>query len=317
MGKIAFVFPGQGSQVVGMGKDLRDKFTEIAEIYDLADKILNFPISNLSFEGPTEELKSTANTQAALLLNSYVLLQAMRLLGKDIKADFLAGHSLGEYSALLAAGAFDFETALALVRYRGIAMEAAGRETESGKMAAVLGMDRDLLTDICCEVSTRGEIVQLANLNCPGQIIISGSGPAVDRVSEEAKAKGAKRIIELEVSGPFHSALMSQAQDQLATYMEEVFVKDIEVSVIANVTARPVQTAKEIKELLIKQVTASVLWEDSIDYLLDQGVDTFIEIGPGKVLAGLIKKINRDVRVYNVFDYESVVNLAVDLEKSI
>jgi [acyl-carrier-protein] S-malonyltransferase len=302
MGKIAFVFPGQGSQVVGMGKQLAEQYTEILAYFKKADDTLSYELSKLIFEGPQSELTLTVNTQPALLTTSIAIVELFNKAG--IKADFLAGHSLGEYTALVASGALAFEEGVYAVRKRGEFMERAVPNGE-GSMAAVLGIDRESLAAVTNEVTEAGFPVSLANLNCPGQIVISGSRKGVELASERAKAVGAKRAIPLEVSGPFHSSLMKPAAEELQDVLDKLQMKDSAIPVIANVSAQPMSEASEIKKNLLEQLYSPVLWEDSIVSMVELGVDTFIEIGPGKVLSGLIKKINRNVKVYSVSDEAS------------
>lgn len=303
MGKIAFVFPGQGSQSVGMGRDLYDSLPETRRLYDQADAVLGFPLTELIFGGPESELKQTANTQPALLTTSVAIYEA--LAAKGFKPDYVAGHSLGEYSALTAAGALSFEDAVATVRARGEYMEQAV-PGGAGAMAAVLGGEREALAGLCAEITSGGDVVELANINCPGQIVVSGSKEGVAKVIERVKEIGAKRAIPLEVSGPFHSSLMRQAADRLEDKLADVNIHDASVPVVANVTARPVVDGGEISSLLVQQVYSPVLWEDSVHWLISQGVDTFVELGPGSVLSGLIKKIDKSVRILNVSGLESL-----------
>jgi len=308
MGKIAFVFPGQGSQFVGMGAKLAEQSPAAKQIFDLADEALGFSLSSLCFHGPEEDLRLTANTQPAILTVSVAALAAIREKCPNVQPDFVAGHSLGEYSALAAAGAISFADAVKTVRLRGQFMEEAVPAGQ-GAMAAVLGMDRDVLHANCEEVTSSGHPVQLANLNSPGQIVISGSTAGVKLAGEKAKESGAKRVMPLNVSGPFHSSLMAPAADKLQGVLDKITINDAVPAVVANVTARPIQSASDIKQSLVQQVASPVLWEDSVQWMIEQGVTTFVEIGPGTVLAGLIKKIapkEADVQIYNVQDVESL-----------
>lgn len=311
MSKIAFVFPGQGSQVVGMGKDLFEQFEPAANLFKVADQTLDVALSQLIFEGPKEELTLTHNTQPALLTTSMAIYEHFKQF--NIEADYVAGHSLGEYSALVVAGVLSFEDAVYAVRKRGEYMQEAVPAGE-GAMAAVLGLDREPLTAVTKEVTYAGDSVQLANLNCPGQIVISGTTKGVELAGEKAKEAGAKRAIPLEVSGPFHSALMKPAAEKFATILDGLEIVDAKIPVVANVTATPIQKQEEIKTKLVEQLYSSVLWEDSVRKMLDLGVDTFIEIGPGKVLSGLIKKIDRKVKVYAVNDMETSKKVAEELK---
>ncbi|QAY65568.1 ACP S-malonyltransferase [Paenibacillus protaetiae] len=310
MSKTAFVFPGQGAQAVGMGKDIYEAHEGARAVFEQADAALGFALSDMIFNGPDDALKQTANTQPALLTVSVALLKALQ--DKGLTADYVAGHSLGEYSALVAAGALSFEDAVKTVRARGQFMEAAVPGGQ-GAMAATLGAEREALAALCASVSSEGEAyaVELANINCPGQIVVSGAAAGVQAVVERGKEAGAKRVIPLEVSGPFHSSLMKPAADKLAGVLESVAISDAAVPVVANVTARPVSAASDIKKLLVEQVYSPVLWEDSVKYLIEQGVDTFVEIGSGTVLAGLIKKIDKSVKIISVNSLESLSNVEV------
>lgn len=303
MSKIAFLFPGQGSQSVGMGQDLAEKYEEVKNIFNEADQALSDSLSELIKNGPQETLTLTTNAQPALLTTSIAVLQKVKEF--NIEANYVAGHSLGEYTALVAASSLEFRDAVQIVRKRGEFMEAAVPNGQ-GSMAAILGMDADKLTEITDQVTETVSSVQLANLNCPGQIVISGTKEGVEKACELAKENGARRAIPLEVSGPFHSRLMEPASQKLDEVLQNHSIVDAKIPVISNVTAEPVTDAEQIKDLLIKQLYSPVRWEDSIKTMIDLGVDTFIEIGPGKVLTGLVRKIDRKVKTYNIFDEDSL-----------
>lgn len=308
MGKTAFVFPGQGAQAVGMGRDVYDTIESARAVFDEADAALGFKLSDIIFEGPADVLKQTAYTQPALLTVSTALLEALKERG--LSADYAAGHSLGEYSALVAAGALPFAEAVRAVRLRGEFMEQAVPGGQ-GAMAAVLGAEREALSALCESVSAAEGTVELANVNCPGQIVVSGTAAGVAAVVERGKEAGAKRVIPLEVSGPFHSSLMKPAAEKLAPVLESLTFADASVPVVVNVTARPVTDKDEIRRLLVEQVYSPVLWEDTIRWLIGEGVDTFVEIGSGTVLAGLIKKTDKTVRVISVNSEQSLADLDV------
>ena len=285
--KTAFVFPGQGSQSVGMGKDLAEKYL------DQANEILGFDLKKLCFFGPEEELKKTAIQQPAIFAVSVAAFE--RLKTKDQRPKTVAGHSLGEYSALYAAGVISFEDGVKLVYLRGKFMQEAVPLGE-GAMAAVLSLERQKIEECCQQASAKG-IVSPANFNSPGQVVISGKKEAVEEAGNLCKAAGAKRVIPLPVSAPFHCSLMQPAADKLKAELDKVEIKDAQIPVVANVTANYVTKADEIRSLLIKQVTNPVLWEDSVKKMIGDGITSFVEVGPGKVLAGLIKKIDRSTQV--------------------
>jgi [acyl-carrier-protein] S-malonyltransferase len=289
MSTTAFVFPGQGSQYVGMGKDLCEQLPEARQRFDQADALLGFSLSKICFEGPEEELKQTKNTQPAIFLHSMVAASVYH----GERATMAAGHSLGEYSALVYAGALTFEDGLRLVRLRGELMQQAGIE-QPGTMAAVVGLEQNIVDEVCRIASHTG-IVQAANFNSPGQIVVSGSVAGVRKAMELAKERGAKLVKELPVSGAFHSPLMEFAGSGLKSALEKTSITDATIPVYANVTARPVQKAGEIRRLLYEQLTRPVRWEETITNMALAGAGVFVEIGPGKVLQGLIKRIRNDV----------------------
>lgn len=303
MTKIAFLFPGQGSQKIGMGKDLFDQEAVSKAVFEEADNTLGFDLSSMIFEGDAEELTLTFNAQPALLTTSIAILKKFEESG--IKADYAAGHSLGEYTALVAAGALSFKDAVYAVRKRGELMNEAVPAGE-GAMAAILGLDKAALEEVTKEVTESGHLVELANLNCPGQIVISGTAKGVELASEKAKEKGGKRAIALEVSGPFHSALMKPAAEKFTDVLSKLDIADAKTPVISNVTADIVTSRDEIETKLIEQLYSPVRFEESVERLIDLGVTTFIEIGPGKVLSGLVKKVNRRLTTISVSDQETI-----------
>lgn len=299
MTKIAFVFPGQGSQTVGMGQEFVTKEPACKKFYDHADQLLGINLSTLMLEGPKEELTLTYHAQPALLTTGVMIAEKLKEAG--IKPDFTAGHSLGEYAALVVSNVMSFADGVQAVHNRGIYMNEAVPAGE-GAMTAILGLDRDALKQVTDEVSKTGEVVQLANLNCPGQIVISGTAKGVEVASEKAKEAGARRAISLVVSGPFHSELMRPAAGKLQQMLSNIEMQDAVIPVIANVNAQPVTSSSVITNQLVEQLYSPVLWEDSVRTLLAEGVDVFIECGPGKVLSGLVKKVDRKVKTYCVYD---------------
>ena len=301
MTQTACIFPGQGSQYVGMGKDLYEKSDLARKMFDQADSILGIPLSRICFDGPEELLRQTENTQPAIFLHSVILTRLM----KSRDAVMAAGHSLGEYSALVCAGALTFEQGLRIVRLRGQLMQRAG-EKEKGTMAAVVGLDGAVVDEICGEASAAG-IVQSANFNSPGQIVISGSVTGVRKAMEIAKSRGAKLVKELIVSGAFHSPLMQSAREGLKRGLAEASISDAQIPVYANVTGRSVTKAEEIRALLEQQLTSPVRWDLSVKNMIAGGAAKFIEIGPGKVLQGLVKRIDGSVEVSGIDKYEEII----------
>lgn len=302
MPRVAFIFPGQGSQYPGMGRELAERYPGAQEVFTTADAALGFPLSRLCFEGPAEELQLTANTQPAILTVSVAVAAVLK--EKGIGADYVAGHSLGEYSALVAAGALKLADAVRIVRKRGEYMQQAVPVGE-GAMAALLGLKPEALEEICREAA-EGQIVSPANLNSPGQVVIAGHKAAVERAMKLAGNRGAKRCIPLNVSAPFHCALMQPAADRLAGDLGAVEFLAPSMPLVNNVDAQVVRTAEAARNGLKRQVTAPVRWEESIRRLRSEGVDVFIEVGPGKVLSGLLRQIDRQAECLRVDDLASL-----------
>ncbi|MBZ5526463.1 MAG: ACP S-malonyltransferase [Acidobacteriia bacterium] len=302
MGKIAFVFPGQASQYPGMGRELAEAYPAARQVFDAADHALGFSISRMCFEGSEEELKQTANTQPAILTCSVAVLRV--LAEKGIQPDFVAGHSLGEYSALVAAGALDFTDAVRLVRKRGTYMQEAVPAGE-GAMAAILGLSPAVVADVC-KRAAENEVCSPANLNSPEQTVISGSAAAVKRAVEIASQMGAKRAVILPVSAPFHCALMMPAQERLAKDLKEIKFSPLRVPLVTNVDAETITSGDEARDALVRQVSLPVRWEESVRHLIEEDVNTFVEVGPGRVLAGLLRQIERSVHTLNVEDEKSL-----------
>ena len=304
--KIAFVFPGQGAQVIGMGKEFYDSYCEAREVYEIASKVSGLAVEEICFY-PNETINCTEYTQIAILSTEIAILKVLE--SKGIKADVCAGLSLGEYAALAAAKVMDISDLLYLIRQRGILMQDA--YPIGGAMAAILGLEATKIQEICEE--TEG-IVSIANYNCPGQIVITGQKSAVDNACDKLQKAGAKRCIPLNVSGPFHSELMEKASLQLAQELQEITIETPSIPYISNVEATLVESKEEVKELLVKQICDSVYWTQSGERMIEMRIKTFIEIGPGKTLSNFIKKISKEVRVYSV---ESLNDMEVLLEEGI
>ena len=296
---VAFVFPGQGAQYVGMGRDLYTAYPQSKEVFDKADKVLGFSISRLCFDGPLDLLTKTQNCQPAIFTVSIAALEVFKM--RNVK--YTAGLSLGEYSALTASGALSFEDGLRLVKKRAELMEAATKKYP-GKMSAVLGLGREEVQEICLASGA-----EIANLNCPAQVVITGRIEAIEKAKQLALQKGAKRVIDLEVSGAFHSSLMKEAAEELNQQLKDYNIQDAAIPVISNVTARPQEKSPEIRENMVKQIHSPVLWEDSVRYIAAGGVKTFYEIGPGNILKGLIRKIDSSLAVINIGKAEDLANI--------
>ena len=299
---IAFVFPGQGSQYSGMGKDVAAEFAEAGEVFAKADGALGFSLSRLCFEGSQDELQLTETTQPAVLTTSIAL---FRILEKQQKLpDFVAGHSLGEYSALVAAGGLDFKDAVRLVHQRGRFMQEAV-PVGKGAMAAVLGLKKEVVERVCQEAA-QGEVVSPANINSADQIVISGHRPAVERAGDLARQRGARKVLFLNVSAPFHCALMRPAEKRLSEVIQDIPFHDLKIPLVNNVEARKVTRGEEARQGLVKQVSAAVLWHDCVQQMVRAGVSTFVEVGPGKALKGLIQRIAPSVQTHSVENREQL-----------
>lgn len=302
MSKLAFVFPGQGAQKVGMGKDFYDNYDVAKKMFKEADEALGYSIMKMCFEGPEEDLKLTANTQPAILTISCIANEILKENG--IQPEITSGHSLGEYSALVAAGVLNFQDAVALVHKRGSYMQEAVPVGEGG-MAAIIGVDRDKIVEVCQQVSAESP-VQAVNFNCPGQIVIAGATKGVELAVEELKAAGAKKAVILPVSAPFHSTLMKPAAEKLAVELDKVTISDAKIPVVANVSAEILTKAEDIKASLVAQAASPVLWEDCVARMKEFGADVLLEAGPGKTLCGFNRRIDKTITSLNVEDVASL-----------
>ena len=306
---VALIFPGQGAQYIGMGKDLYENYPQAKEIFDRANEILKFDVKKICFEGPQEELSATRNSQPAILTTSIAALRVFQATSyyTQITPKFSLGLSLGEYTALVAAGSMSFEDALVLVKKRGELMEEASRKNP-GKMACVIGMDLNSVEALC-----RGIGCEIANLNCPGQVVVSGKTTNIELFADLAKEKGAKRVLMLDVSGPFHSSLMTPARDKLKDYIDKVQISQPNLSFVSNVDAKAQADHAVIKENLIAQVNSKTLWEESIKLVAGSGIKLFFEIGPGQILKGLMKKIDPKLEVKNIGTLQDLQSLSAQV----
>ena len=312
MVKIAFVFPGQGSQFVGMGKDFYDHYSEARNLFEEANEILQYDISRICFNGPEDTLRLTENTQPALLIHSIMALKILRENG--INSVLAAGHSLGEFSALVAAGALKFQDAVRLVNLRGKFMQEAV-PVGIGSMAAIIGLPIGIIQELCERVSSNSNLVQPANLNSPVQIVIAGHKEAVEKVSKDALTAGAKKAVVLPGSAPFHSALMKPAEIKLQKELEATEFYDLSFPIINNIEAKPIVKGNDARESLVKQVCSPVRWCETMQYIVDRKINWVIELGSGKVLSGLMKRYNKTINCYQVGDSESLANLLTALKK--
>lgn len=313
MRKLAFIFSGQGSQYTGMGKELYENYEVSKKVFDRANEILGYDLKTMCMTGNEHDLNKTENTQPAILTTSIAILEILK--NKGINADITAGLSLGEYSALVYSGAIDFEDAVQLVRKRGKFMQEAVPEGK-GTMAAIIGLDKKSVLEICEKAKTVG-IVEVSNYNCPGQIVIGGEVDAVLKACEYAKNSGAKKAVQLKVSAPFHTSMLKPAAEELEKELKKVEIKEFDIPVISNVTAQYVSDKSEIKGLLTKQVMNPVLWEDSVRKMINDGVDIFIEIGPGKTLRSFVRKIDKNVTALNVEDIKTLNKTLEKLEEMV
>lgn len=304
MSKAALLFAGQGAQVVGMGRDLAEKFTSAKNWFERANEILGYDLASICFNGPEAELTKTENAQPSIFLVSWVAFQLLKEKFPDLKFEATAGLSLGEFTALTASGVMSFEDGLKIVRARGRFMQEACEVTK-GSMAAIIGLEEAPTREVCAEAG-----VELANLNCPGQIVISGEAEKIGYACELAKARGAKRALPLPVAGAYHSQLMASAQPKLKMVLTGVNFQSPKMPVISNVTAQPHHSPEEIRDTLVEQVTSPVRWEDSMRYLLAQNVTRFVELGPGTALSGFMKRIDKTVQMQNVADVSSLENIS-------
>ncbi len=300
MTKVAYIFPGQGAQYVGMGKDFYQRYSQAKAIFEQANSILDFDLTKLIFQGPIEELSKTINSQVAIFTVSVACLKALEAGHPPFSVSYTAGLSLGEYAALVAAGAFSFAEGLKLVKNRAQYMEQASCANPGG-MLSVIGLPLEIVEEI-----SQGAKVEVANLNCPGQIVISGSLPALEKAKEEAEARGAKKVVPLKVGGAFHSSLMAPAAQRLVAALEEVEIRSPKLAVVSNVTAKGESSPQEIKDSLARQVVSRTLWEESVKFIGSEGIKCFLELGPGKVLKGLLRRIDPQLTVYNIGTVEEL-----------